>query len=504
MYKYFFTAVFILLLSTCEKRVIKPPDNGTIEGKIVYRSELSTAEQKLENIKISISGTSFHAYTDSVGEYKLFEIPAGTYNLQALKEWPGTPCVLGRIKNVSVNDGQMTEVPDIVCTTDTARYQVDLAKYFGGIQGKVRTSNYQSGISYDYSDVVVIIPGTSFYANADSGGHFMILNLPEGTYDLQVDQVSTGSYGAWRDNLTSLRHIEVVAGELTVTPDIVFSIPYLPSDNFENVSLVDTSGSKEYRLLDPLPQKVFNQNLLLKGKLLYYRTYVDTLISIFVNGDRSVISSQKGQFYHPVLLDQKINTVKVWIGDGDEPAKNVIGGDVYYYSSPSKITPYITWNSINYSEPVGDFDIRLINTTIDDTCWYKNTMPEWGYPDIHWDDPRLDYDFTDFRYETSGNEGIYLGNAAPGSYVIELEYFDNYNNPEDMTTPHISVNTSIGDYNYNSPQPMAVGDVWRVVDIEVAQDGGMTVTEVNTLISLQRSSASMRKRKTNSFYSNGL
>ncbi|MBD3276219.1 MAG: hypothetical protein GF372_12960 [Candidatus Marinimicrobia bacterium] len=492
MVKIFISVILLFMMFSCEHEVTDPFSDGSITGRILYHAEVVESEQIMENIKITIPGTSIHAYTDSAGEYSMFDVPAGNYSIQAQTDAAGRTQTIGVIKDVLVTGGEITTAPDIVCEADTSQTAVDFYGYFGGIQGKLVIDNKAPEWIFDFNDISVFIQGTSLYAVPDSNGNFMILNLPAGVYDLQINEILTSQYGLWTEVLKSVKNTTVKAGEMTDVGDIHFVYPGYTDEEFY-ITLLDTSNGGTYRLNDSESVLVHSENMFIRGELPHYRTFGDTLFSVSVDDEVTVVSTQKSFFYYPLTLNAGLTSLEIWMGDIPRPAEDYVHSEIYFNKHNTDTDIVLRWSSGDSQIPAGDFDLYLINTTIQDTCWYNNPNPDWGLEDVFWDDPRLNWDNTNQDLNSYALEQISLDNPAEGTYKIKVQYFDNPVDPAAEITPEIELHIGDESYRYISPQSMTRGDLWEVLEIVVDFNGAYTINEMNIFSSLPKTQVALQK-----------
>ncbi len=106
-----FMVLIFLLLSGCQKEVIKSPEMGNIAGRVVVDPALEDAPANLAGIDVRIVKTDITAYTDSAGQYLFLNIPEGTYSLEANeRKYP----LYGHLEGVEVVSGGTRQATDLV------------------------------------------------------------------------------------------------------------------------------------------------------------------------------------------------------------------------------------------------------------------------------------------------------------------------------------------------------------------------------------------------------
>jgi hypothetical protein len=104
-----FLVVFILLYGCTEEHITNQSNLGNIKGRVVAQDQ--TGYVPLKGISVFIPGTPVYAYTDSLGNFLLINLPAGTYDLKVHSYNYG---LTEYINNISVSPGNTTIVPDII------------------------------------------------------------------------------------------------------------------------------------------------------------------------------------------------------------------------------------------------------------------------------------------------------------------------------------------------------------------------------------------------------
>ncbi|RPD98809.1 hypothetical protein EGM88_06370 [Aureibaculum marinum] len=90
-----------VLLTSCSEDRIDPIGEGTITGKVVKAKSF----EPIANVKVSISPTNNTAFTDSTGNFTIFDVPAGDYSGQAEKDG-----YLAKIEAVTVTADNATNL----------------------------------------------------------------------------------------------------------------------------------------------------------------------------------------------------------------------------------------------------------------------------------------------------------------------------------------------------------------------------------------------------------
>lgn len=88
--KYSFLLVSLLIVAAifngCDKENITNNESGFfIGGNVVLMNEYGTPITDRSGVKVYIEGTNYEAFTDQVGNWKIYNVPGGTYNIIAEK-----------------------------------------------------------------------------------------------------------------------------------------------------------------------------------------------------------------------------------------------------------------------------------------------------------------------------------------------------------------------------------------------------------------------------------
>jgi PKD repeat protein len=190
-YLLIFAAIILSISCSEDPTQPTPTTKGTLNGKITDQS--SGAD--ILNAMIITQPATDTVSSDSVGNYSITNIEAGSYTVTASKNGFSSKSV-----NTNVTAGETTTV-NISLTTTT-----------GSIKGKIFDQNSGNGIS----GVTVVTQPATVTVTSDSDGDYLIPNLEPGNYIINVTK--PGYYPNSMDG-------DVIAGE-TITKNIsLTSIP---------------------------------------------------------------------------------------------------------------------------------------------------------------------------------------------------------------------------------------------------------------------------------------
>ncbi|MBW2138768.1 MAG: carboxypeptidase regulatory-like domain-containing protein, partial [Deltaproteobacteria bacterium] len=137
---------------------------GSISGQVQLEGETDHA-----GIHVYVPGTSFDASTDSSGNFTIFNVPEGTYDLRASKQNFGTITM----KDVPVEPEQETSLDVLI-----------LPSVVGSVAGTVWLQG-----ETDYTGVLVTLrkdAGTTYLTTTDAQGNYAFQDIPVGDYELEV------------------------------------------------------------------------------------------------------------------------------------------------------------------------------------------------------------------------------------------------------------------------------------------------------------------------------
>ena len=356
------------------------------------------------------------------------------------------------------------------CTEEHITNQSNL----GNIKGRVVTQGHTGYISLE--GISVSIPGTSVYARTDSLGNFLLINLPAGTYNLEV-------YSYNYELTKNINNISVSPGNTTVVPDIILDFSYSTRPTFLEMLYIVLPNSYDLSLLmnDTLVidfEDVGGDSVVFLGRLsydYYYSQVGDTALTIEYDSDLYYIETSKRIFYLHVPVKEKFCQLRIWEGHSTQP------NNAQFISTILVTEKIHTWIqldwSTSYGSSAGDFDIHLINNELQDSCWYKNPNPDWGILGFEEDNPDLEDGINSHGYSYS-DEDLSINFTPDGTYRLKIIYFSNVFNFNIQVTPEISLYIDGIYYYYTAPSSMSVGQVWTVLEFYIPSK---TIVLINTI-----------------------
>jgi hypothetical protein len=342
----------------------------------------------------------------------------------------------------------------------------------GNIKGRVMSK--KDSVYSPEASVTVEISGVSVQARTDSAGNFILLNLPEGIYNLTVNHL-------WIERVDS---ISVQAGKTTTINDIVYELP-------QDVNIPDLLYAVYFRLANTNAvylymndtctidiKDVSGDSLELFGLMQgYISTTQDTQITICYDSVFYYTSTFKGIFKEYLEVQEGLCKLKIWPGHSESMPETFFTTTVNVINA-APTTLSIDWSTTG-NQGAGDFDIHLINKVLNDSCWYKNPHPDWGIQNYNTDDPVLG-DYSNSTGSTNGYEELNFFDTPDGSYHINVVYYSNVHDENILVTPiiYMGIDGRIK-LDRRAPAAMSVGDIWNVADFTMPD---AQVTIINTII----------------------
>jgi hypothetical protein len=409
-----YVAVCILasiLVLHCGKSPVAPSlTTGSIKGKIVSRDSISTG-----GILVVLQGTNFMATTDSAGNYLFCQVPEGKYRLGIWDIWYGEVIP---IDSAAIISGDTVTISDFVIKQGMSYYldnkylkstlQIDSVEIFGD------TGSLLGDMSLDYyteSPVAFVTADSAYF-------YFIVTRLDAGSYT---------QHGVAESTIVSRNGSIIYAGRPSKGRVTTGKCSLTGADTFK--IYVDGDSIKSFIVSDPANLKnnyihIFTGDVNLTPKPLFAK-------ALYVENAGTVESASYLRYY------------------------------AFFGNSCYEIMPD------NSQVEVVDWDIYLVNDTLNDTCYWGNPRPEWG--------SALTTDDNPFFYGDgkAGNYGWYPDeitshNLPAGRYSVYLKFYESH--PDGITaTPTLNIalanhytNSMLEKfYQLKSPRPMRKGEVWH-------------------------------------------
>jgi hypothetical protein len=342
----------------------------------------------------------------------------------------------------------------------------------GHIKGRVMSKSDTIYAPLEHAGVE--IPGTSVRASTDSLGNFILFNIPEGSYDLEVNYY-------WTEKVND---VIVKSDQTTNINDIIFEMSEDPDQTsfLRALYILYSNGNGRYlshndtSIIDL--DDIGSDSLLLAGCLVNYNrrfpVYQDTQFTVLYNSTIYFTETSKGFFYQKLPILEGFCELKVWPGHSSQINENCY--NTTFIISKIEDT-YILLDWYSHDNPAGDFDLHLINKELNDSCWYKNPNPDWGVQDYRMDNPVL-YEDSNPYGDNSGYETLYMNETPDGAYQINVVYFSNVFNDTVLVAPDVYLSLNDSTYEFNAPDSMSVGQVWTVAEFIIPD---MSITPINTI-----------------------
>lgn len=213
-----------ILGSICCNRGEKNPANSSNKNIVYIAQEVGSIKgqvrlkdvQDNSGIVVFIAGTSYFAYTDEKGDFTIYNVPFGEYEIRSQKEGY-FPAKIGTVRLFKSNtiDTQNIILPPFILSVLPTPTQEPLSQQSGSITGLVLIPDAPSS-----SGVVVQIDNTNYKTVTDTEGRYTFPAIPPGKYNF------TFSKGDFKHALTE---IEVVKGKETVVPDTTLNFTEAPT-----------------------------------------------------------------------------------------------------------------------------------------------------------------------------------------------------------------------------------------------------------------------------------
>jgi hypothetical protein len=384
----------------------------------------------------------------------------------------------------------------------------------GFIKGKILLKD-----SLSQTGMTVVLEGTNFMAITDSAGNYLFFNVPEGEYKLAI-------FNMYYSYVFSFADARVIAGDTVTIQDFIikqgmsnyFDNLYLQSTiQIDSVRIFDVTGTslgairwysygnvadipiafisadsvgfsflvtrvKNYAQYAVEDSTIVRQNGSIiyaakpsKGRAktgFYPLTGLDTF-TIFADGDSigSFVISD------PSLV--KDNYVNIFTGKITLTPAPLIDSSMYI---PTGVTGYGMSSYCNYYTFFGNscygiyinsfmlehvnWDIYLVNDSLNDTCYWGNPQPEWGNTSTTVDNPFF-YGGGIVGDTAWHSEEIISQNLPSGTYSICIKYYEAF---PDSVPAIPMLNIALGKsasnamlekfYQLEAPHPMQKNEVW--------------------------------------------
>jgi hypothetical protein len=341
----------------------------------------------------------------------------------------------------------------------------------GAIKGRVI-------IDSTMNNPYIFLIGVDGVVMADSTGNFKFQFVEPGTYSISI----SANYS----NDTLLKNVTVEAGKVTDLGTITLS-RYVQNSSYSYNNL------SAYFSIDHNYSTYFPY---------YYSGDTVTIISVF--GDSiwfEITAYNPSLATYEVRYAVKIDSVTIKTGYTQKLSARFTlplpsGSHLYElyqdttlerkcylnnYKSPGPIAMFTVTNLAYYEYP--DFDIMLVNPN-HDTCWYRNSHPDWGIHGSGYDDPVFSGDVKGFS--SNSFERIILPNPASGSYSLYIRNFydstlaSNYYSSNAPGIPSVAINlNSVIDTVSFPVDSLRPGKTWFVGRFTAP---GMTFQTVDSLV----------------------
>jgi len=216
-----FSQVTLQPMSADEKMAVKmmstisEKDGRTIAGYVILNKLDGSTDYNFVSVRVKIEEINYITRTDSEGNFYFSYLNPGKYKLSAELE----SYKLKEIVGVDVTDSDVKNVILIL-------QEKEPEQKFGALNGKAVLEGEE-----DSTGIVVIIPGTNFYATTGADGIFRFKEVPYGSYNLIAKKEGYDDLESDKFDIDQTGEIDV--GELYLEKSVDY--PYVvytdPADN---------------------------------------------------------------------------------------------------------------------------------------------------------------------------------------------------------------------------------------------------------------------------------
>ncbi len=196
---------------------ISTDEGRTIAGYITIKNLDGSSSYDFSNVKVRIDELNYVNRTDSNGNFYFSYLNPNKYTVSATLEG------YKLVANVSA-DVTDSDFRDVILVLQ----EIEPETQFGAIRGMVTLEDEE-----DFSGVMVIIPGTNYYATTGSDGVFRFEDVPFGSYSLvaKIEGFDTFESEAFEIDKTEMIDVGEIYLEKSIDyPTVVYTDP---ADNTE-------------------------------------------------------------------------------------------------------------------------------------------------------------------------------------------------------------------------------------------------------------------------------
>lgn len=172
-------ALVCLVFSACEKPT-DPNENvpNSVTGKVILLNTDDSSKPFSDHsgVTVALRGTSLSSVTDSSGQYRIPDVPSGSYTITYTK--PGFDTVSN---NLEYSGTGVDSLDRVVLHS--------LLSAINSIRGKIVLLDFDSDTEFtDRSGVTISVAGTTSSGITNTAGEYRIDNIPAGSHEIRFEK----------------------------------------------------------------------------------------------------------------------------------------------------------------------------------------------------------------------------------------------------------------------------------------------------------------------------
>jgi iron complex outermembrane recepter protein len=256
-------AALSLVLLLCPVPVPAQAVNvGTIEGRVLN----ARSGEYLANARITVEGTRLETFTDSDGNYRLMNVPAGTARVTAFftsltPQTHAIPVIAGQIARHDVTlatpdtktvDGVITLDEMVVATSremDAAALAINEQRFAANIKDVVSTDEFGNVAEGNVAEFLKFLPGVTIDYTGGNARDISLNGVPSDNVPVTVDgfgiaaAANLGTNRAVQSDMISINNLSRIEVSFSPTPEsqgsaLAGSVNMVPRSSFERAKPV--------------------------------------------------------------------------------------------------------------------------------------------------------------------------------------------------------------------------------------------------------------------------